>query len=231
MQSINTSCTRCVGAPLGCKYCGYTLIKYGATTSGKQRYFCRSCSRTQISCYTYRAYKVLDVEIVRLTKEGLGIRSTSRVLQISVTTLSKRIKNIADRLYPPVVNTSAAYEVDELHTYIGDKSRAVWIVYALERDTGSIVGFNIGNRSVKTIVAVIHRLALLSAQCIYTDQLSHYRSIVPKSIHKVTPYGTNHIERKNLTLRTHLKRLSRRTICFSKSAVMLAACLKIYFWG
>ncbi|HMW09684.1 MAG TPA: transposase, partial [Bacteroidia bacterium] len=32
-------------------------------------------------------------------------------------------------------------------------------------------------------------------------------------------------------LRTHLKRLNRRTICFTRSAIMLFACLKIYFWG
>ncbi|WP_255539589.1 IS1 family transposase [Flavobacterium sp. CLA17] len=38
------------------------------------------------------------------------------------------------------------------------------------------------------------------------------------------------MERKNLTLRTHLKRLNRRTICFSKSLVVFTAVLKIYFW-
>ncbi|MBS1665188.1 MAG: hypothetical protein JST68_29350 [Bacteroidetes bacterium] len=41
----------------------------------------------------------------------------------------------------------------------------------------------------------------------------------------------NRSERKNLTLRTHLKRLSCRTFCFSKSLSMLESCLKLYFWG
>ena len=41
--------------------------------------------------------------------------------------------------------------------------------------------------------------------------------------------GTNHIERHNLTIRTHIKRLTRRTICFSRKAIMLYAVLKIYF--
>ncbi|WP_291287929.1 IS1 family transposase, partial [Flavobacterium sp.] len=48
--------------------------------------------------------------------------------------------------------------------------------------------------------------------------------------HSVKRFGTNHIERKNLTLRTHLKRLNRRTICYSKSLVVLIVILKIYFW-
>jgi insertion element IS1 protein InsB len=39
------------------------------------------------------------------------------------------------------------------------------------------------------------------------------------------------IERKNLSIRTDIKRLSRGTICFSRSRIMLENCLKIYFWG
>lgn len=35
--------------------------------------------------------KKLNQEIIQLTKEGLGIRSTARVLKISASTLLKRI--------------------------------------------------------------------------------------------------------------------------------------------
>ncbi len=38
------------------------------------------------------------------------------------------------------------------------------------------------------------------------------------------------MERFNLNLRIHLKRLNRRTICFSKNLIVLTAVLKIYFW-
>jgi IS1 family transposase len=72
----------------------------------------------------------------------------------------------------------------------------------------------------------------LLARCkqIYTDGLDIYGFVIPKKLHRVKRYGTNHIERKNLSLRTHLKRLNRKTIAFSKSLLMLEACLKIYFW-
>ncbi|MBN9294195.1 MAG: transposase, partial [Flavobacteriia bacterium] len=50
-------------------------------------------------------------------------------------------------------------------------------------------------------------------------------------IHKIHRRCTNHIERQNLNLRTHLKRLNRKTICYSKSLMMLLAVVKIYFWG
>jgi IS1 family transposase len=35
----------------------------------------------------------------------------------------------------------------------------------------------------------------------------------------------------NLLVRTHLKRLNRKTICFSRSLTVLMAVLRIYFWG
>jgi insertion element IS1 protein InsB len=44
-------------------------------------------------------------------------------------------------------------------------------------------------------------------------------------------YGTNRMERKNLSIRTDIRQLSRRTIRFRRSRVMLENRLKIYFWG
>lgn len=78
---------------------------------------------------------------------------------------------------------------------------------------------------------VTETLHLAEAKRIYTDKLRNYKSLINKSIHRTTLHGTNHIERHNLTLRTHLKRLSHKTICFSRSMAVLAAILKIYFWG
>jgi insertion element IS1 protein InsB len=60
--------------------------------------------------------------------------------------------------------------------------------------------------------------------------LNIYQALVPGEIHTSNAYNINYIERNNLNLRTHLKRLSRRTICFTRSLLMLTACLKIYFW-
>nr|WP_235498553.1 IS1 family transposase [Flavobacterium sp. Leaf359] len=65
----------------------------------------------------------------------------------------------------------------------------------------------------------------------FTDRLKNDRYLLNTELHSVKRFGTNNIKRKNLTLRTHLKRLNRRTICFSKSFVILNAVLKIYFWS
>ncbi len=123
------------------------------------------------------------------------------------------------------------YEVDEMCTFIERKSRQIWICYALEKIKKQVVDFRIGSRSNKTLKGVVQTLILSEAKQIYTDGLQNYKTLIPKEIHKTTRFGTNQIERMNLNLRTHLKRLNRRAICFSKSLMMLSAVLKIYFWG
>ncbi len=123
------------------------------------------------------------------------------------------------------------YEMDELSTYVRDKENQVWVAYAIRKDTKEVVDFNIGRRTNNTLRPVTNTLILSNATKVYTDKLRQYGTLIPSKIHRTRRRGTNHVERKNLTLRTHLKRLSRRTICFSKSAIFLSACLKIYFWG
>lgn len=106
----------------------------------------------------------------------------------------------------------------------------IWIVYALERSTKTVVSFNVGARTNRTLNVVLKTLQFAEAKTIYTDKLPSYKYLIEEKVHCTHYRSTNHIERKNLSIRTQLKRLSRRTICFSKSASILAACLAIYFW-
>ncbi|STG51742.1 iso-IS1 InsB protein, transposase [Escherichia coli] len=50
-----------------------------------------------------------------------------------------------------------------------------------------------------------------------TDEWGSYARELPKEKHLTGKIFTQHIERNNLTLRTRIKRLARRTICFSRS--------------
>ena len=99
-----------------------------------------------------------------------------------------------------------------------------------KKNSKKVVSFNVGKRTNKTLSRVLETLKLSDAKKIFTDRLKNYRYLIDEKMHSVKRFGTNHIERKNLTLRTHLKRLNRRTICFSKSLVVFMAVLKIYFW-
>jgi insertion element IS1 protein InsB len=59
-----------------------------------------------------------------------------------------------------------------------------------------------------------------AARCKYTDGWGAYERHIEPALHEVGKYNTQKIERKHLTLRTRIKRLARKTICFSKSIVM-----------
>jgi IS1 family transposase len=167
----------------------------------------------------------------QLEKEGLGIRSTARVLQISTTTLLKRIITIAKNIPNQSLRRGQIYEVDEMRTFIRNKETLLWIVYALERKTKRVVSFAIGRRTKSTLQNVTDTLLLSKPKRIYTDGLKLYKFLIDENIHKVKRFATNHIERKNLSIRTHLKRLNRKTICFSKNFIILQCILRIYFWS
>ena len=139
---------------------------------------------------------------------------------------------ISFRIKPPVFSDfRCKFEVDEMWTFIGSKNEMTWVTYAIERKTKTVIDFFVGTKSKKNIKPLMDKVLALQPVRIYTDRLNIYPPLIPKEIHRVFNYCTNIIERKNLTLRTHIKRLSRRTICFSKKQEYLEAHLKIYFWG
>ncbi|MBP6025698.1 MAG: IS1 family transposase [Ferruginibacter sp.] len=220
--------------PMQCKYCNQPCIKKGLY-NGVQKMYCKACHKYQRSIYTYRlTNETDDTNIVLLTKESMSISSIARYLKMAKTTVGRRILRISQRIpYPILSETNQIYEVDEMQTYIGRRqiSCHVYITYAINRITKTVADFIIGPRTKETIGKLIDRLLFLTPKKIYTDGLNIYPSLIPFSIHRCFRYNTNVIERNNLSIRNSLKRLSRKTICFSKNTLMLEACLKIYFWS
>ncbi|HVW96814.1 MAG TPA: IS1 family transposase [Mucilaginibacter sp.] len=214
-----------------CTNCNRQCVKNGYSKFGKQRFRCGICGKSYLSLYTRNAYKPgINSFIQEHLKEGCGIRSIARLLKISANTVLKRIIYIAKTIERPIIFIGKEYEVDEMVTYVGSKKKLYWIVYALEKDTRRVVDFAIGRRTNKTLRNITDRLLLSSASKVYTDKLLNYKYLIPSSIHSTKYRGTNYIERNHLTIRTHLKRLNRRSICYSKSAILLSACLRIFFW-
>lgn len=164
--------------------------------------------------------------------EGCGIRSIARILRISKNTVLSRMLKISKQIKVPYFNKlGCKVEVDEMWSFIGSKTNVAWITYAIERETKQVIDFFVGRKTKETIRPLINKVLLLQPIRIYTDRLNIYPSMIPKEIHKRFQYCTNKIERMNLTLRTHIKRLSRKTICFSRNKIYLEAHLRIYFWG
>ncbi|MEM7161702.1 MAG: IS1 family transposase [Bacteroidota bacterium] len=225
MKKTLYDCPKCVGE--------YSAIKYGKTNQGKQRYKCKKCSSTFLKSYSYKAYETSTNSTIKvLLKEGVGIRSSARIIGISKNTVISRILKIASRIKKPFIPFGRAYELDELCTFIQVKKKGrYWLAYAIDKQTRDPVDFKVGKRTNKTLRHVVNTLLLSKARRIYTDKLRNYKYLIPEDIHCTKWRGTNGIENKNLCIRTHLRRLQKKTICFSKTQVMLVACLKIFFWG
>jgi insertion element IS1 protein InsB len=62
----------------------------------------------------------------------------------------------------------------------------------------------------------------------YMDKAGVYGRHLPPAQHTVGKLSMQKIERKYLTLRTRLKRLARKTLCFSRSRVMHDLLIGLY---
>jgi insertion element IS1 protein InsB len=216
-----------------CKFCNDNCRKAGRQRNGAQKLFCINCRKYQQAVYKYACCKTdMNKMISTLVCESVSIRGIARVLQITVNSVVRKIKKIAAGIVKPAVPMNRkAFELDEMRTYVCNKENQYWVAYALCSQTKEVVDFIVGKRSKRTLRMIVNTLLISNVRVIKTDKLNIYRSLIPPGMHISNAYNINHIERNNLNLRTHLKRLSRRTICYSKSIEMLSACLKIYFLG
>jgi IS1 family transposase len=211
--------------------CSQKGTKHGKNTNGVQRLFCKFCKKTWQISYVYNAYfNKTNAFIIQYIKEGCGIRSIARLLNISTTTLLSRIKNIAKEIKLPTLSLHKSYQIDELCTFVKSKQNKFWITCALEEESKKIVRFFVGKRTNKTLKKVVNDILFSSPTQIKTDKLKNYQFLIPKEIHKTFSKGMQNIERMNLNLRTHLKRLNRKTIAYSKDISVLNAITKIYIY-
>lgn len=217
-----------------CIYCSYNQCIKKGKRDKKQRYQCKSCKKYQLKEYTYALYnKKHDRTILSLNAESVGISSLARHLKYSKATILRRITYLASKVKRPhLFEFGQIYEVDELWTYVSNcKQREVkWVTYAINRKTNQVVDFVVGRRTKENLSIIINKLKALYPKKIITDKLSSYPSLIYPINHDTTRYSNNKIERANLNLRTHLKRLSRKTICYSKSEKMLENCIVLYFY-
>ena len=218
-----------------CRHCGLKkpVIKRGRRQN-IQRYYCKKCKLFQQKRYTYKLYdKKDDKTIIALNAECMGISSMSRYLGYSNATIIRQIKRLAASVKRPSrLEYKQTYEMDELCTYIGknDPEHRVYIIYAINQKTRELVDFTIGTRKLEELKQVVDKITLQTPEKVITDKLRGYKGLIYPFLHDTTRYNNNRIERCNLNLRTHIKRLVRKTICYSKSMEMLEATLLLYFY-
>lgn len=108
-------------------------------------------------------------------------------------------------------------EADAFWSSVGDTSNQRWTWYALERTSGTILAYQNGKRTDEMCRQLLEKLAGFPIRYYYTDHWQSYHNSIPAERHRIGKDNTWKIERTNLNFRTHLKRLHRKTMCFSKS--------------
>ncbi len=122
----------------------------------------------------------------------------------------------------PLKKHYAKLEIDEFWTFVGSKANKKWLIYAYDRESKEIVAYVIGNRSKKTAEKLHKRLRELGITYdrIATDNWEAFITVFDKNLinaeHDIGKQYTNGIEGNNCLLRHRLRRVFRKTCCFSK---------------
>ena len=111
-------------------------------------------------------------------------------------------------------------EVDELWSYVGKKREQRWLWHAIDHRSGKVLAYIFGRRKDEVLLKLKALLKPFGIRRYYTDYWGAYTRHLEAGEHQPGKRHTQKIERKHLTLRTRIKRLTRKTICFSKSIQM-----------
>jgi len=122
----------------------------------------------------------------------------------------KRLENLE-------IEINYTAEMDEFWSFVENKSNQRWTWYAMEKHSGIIVAWHNGKRTDEDLNQLLKQMENIPISKYYTDDWGAYKRLLPKEKHVIGKDETWKIERKNLNFRIHLKRLNRKTICYSKN--------------
>lgn len=108
-------------------------------------------------------------------------------------------------------------EMDEMWSFVQSKKQQRWLWSAIDHRTGQMLAYVLAPHEDVALVKLKALLQPFGLVHFYTDGWGAYLRLLDSQHHTVGKANTQKIERKHLTLRTRIKRLARRTICFSKS--------------
>ncbi len=111
-------------------------------------------------------------------------------------------------------------EMDEMWSYMGRKDKRRWLWHAIDRETRKVLAYVFGERKDRVFLELKSLLEPFGISHFYTDDWGAYERHLDPEQHLIGKENTQKIERKHLSLRTRIKRLARKTICFSKKEQM-----------
>ncbi len=111
-------------------------------------------------------------------------------------------------------------EMDEMWSFVQSKQQQRWLWHAIDHASGKILAYVLAPHEDAAFVQLKALLQPFGITQFFTDGWGSYQRYLDQQVHTIGKFNTQKIERKHLTLRTRIKRLARKTICFSKSIEM-----------
>ena len=111
-------------------------------------------------------------------------------------------------------------ELDEMWSFVARKSNPRWLWHAIDHHTGKVLAYVFGRRQDEVFLKLKALLEPFGITRYYTDGWGAYERHIEAEQHTIGKDNTQKIESKHISLRTRIKRLVRRTICFSKTERM-----------
>jgi insertion element IS1 protein InsB len=126
-------------------------------------------------------------------------------------------------------------ELDEMWSDVRRKAYPRWSWHAIDHDTGKVLAYVCGRRQDDVFLQRQQLLEPFGITKLYPDGWGAYGRHLDAEQHQVGKEYTQKIERKHINLRTRIKRLVRRTLCFSKTERMhdlvIGLCINRYEFG
>jgi insertion element IS1 protein InsB len=111
-------------------------------------------------------------------------------------------------------------EVDDMWSLVKRQKEPRWLWHAIDHGSGKGWADGFGRRQDEVFLKLRALLEPFGSTRYETDYWGAYTRPIDADAHQPGKRNTQKIERKHLTLRTRIKRLTRKTICFSKSIQM-----------
>jgi insertion element IS1 protein InsB len=119
-----------------------------------------------------------------------------------------------------IIRRADEAEVDEMWSFVGKKHEQRWLWHAIDHWSGRVLAYVFGRRTDEVFLQLKALLEPFGITHYHTDYWGAYSRHLDADEHTPGKRNTQKIERRHLTLRTRIKRLTRKTICFSKSIQM-----------
>ena len=159
----------------------------------------------------------------------MGFRAIARVTEINHTTIINWVEEAGESLSDEPQNSEIPEitEIDELQTFVGNKKNRFWIWTVVNHQKKGIILWNIGARSHESFQPIWQIVKCWHSFFYVTDGWKVYPMYIEPEDHLVSKTYMTRVEGENTRLRHYLARLHRKTLCYSKSLLLLKYSLRL----